>query len=128
MTKRRVLAFAAAVEIGTGLVLIVNQALVVQLLLGEPAAGVAVLLGRCFGIALLALGIACWPQGSRIVRGSAPVLGMSVYNVLVAAYLGYLGSVEHLHGALLWPAVVLHAGVALLLWWPGRGEHDLQTE
>jgi O-antigen ligase len=126
--RRRVLAFAAAVEIGTGLVLLVDPALVVQLLLGEPAVGVAVLLGRCFGVALLALGIACWPQGPRKLRGSAPLLGMGVYNVLVAAYLGYLGTVEHLRGPLLWPAVVLHAGVAVLLLLPRRGEHDIETK
>jgi hypothetical protein len=86
-----------------------------------------VLLGRCFGIALLALGIACWPRGLRILRGSAPLLGIGVYNVLVAAYLAYLGTVEHLHGALLWPAVVLHTGVALLLLLPRRGERNIHT-
>ena len=62
--RRRILAFAAVVEVGTGLVLLIDPAIVVALLLGAEVSGVGTLLGRCFGIALLALGLACWPAGS----------------------------------------------------------------
>jgi hypothetical protein len=47
---------------------------------------------------------------------------MLVYNVLIAAYLGYLGTAGHLKGVLLWPGFALHALVALLLIWRGRGK------
>jgi hypothetical protein len=40
---------------------------------------------------------------------------MLTYNALIALFLGYLGFVAHLGGVLLWPAVALHAAVALLL-------------
>ncbi len=40
---------------------------------------------------------------------------MSVYNALIALYLGYLGAFQHASGLLLWPAVLLHAVVAVLL-------------
>jgi len=42
---------------------------------------------------------------------------MLVYNVLIALFLVYLFMVGHLGGVMLWPAVVLHALVALLLVW-----------
>jgi len=121
-TRHHVLLVAALAEIGTGLALLADPALVVRLLLGEQLAGVAAILGRCFGVALLALGMACWPQASRIPAGNAPRVGMAVYNALVAVYLAYLGAVAHMSGSLLWPVVVLHAFVALLLLWPQRVE------
>jgi Ca2+/Na+ antiporter len=78
-------------------------------------------LGRCFGIALLALGIACWPAPRPAERGSAALHAMRAYNALIAIYLAYLGAAMGMSGVLLWPAVVLHAAVALVLAWPVRG-------
>ncbi len=40
---------------------------------------------------------------------------MLTYNALIALYLGYLGTVGHMQGLLLWPAVLLHAVVAVWL-------------
>ena len=62
---KKILAFSAVVEIGTALVLMIDPAIVVRWLLGAEVSGVGTLLGRCFGIALLALGVACWPGGPR---------------------------------------------------------------
>ena len=114
---RLTLAFAAVVEVGTGLALVIHPALVVGLLLGADVSGVGTLLGRCFGIALLALGLACWPSPARVERGSAAFRAMLIYNVLIALYLAYLGTIGHAGGLLLWPGVALHAVVALLLVW-----------
>jgi hypothetical protein len=114
-TPRKILGFSAVVEIGTGLVLMIDPAIVVALLLGVDASGVGIPLGRCFGIALLALGLACWPGRQRAEGGSPAFQAMLIYNVLIALYLAYLGTVGHLGGLLLWPAVALHAVVALLL-------------
>jgi hypothetical protein len=109
------LAFAAVVEIGTGLVLMTDPAIVITLLLGAEVSGAGTSLGRCFGIALLALGLACWPSGQRAESVWPAFRAMLAYNVLIALYLAYLGTVGHLKGVLLWPGVALHAVVALLL-------------
>ena len=121
-TPRKVLAFAAVVEVGTGLVLMIDPAIVVTVLLGAEVSGAGTLLGRCFGIALLALGLACWPSRQRAESGSPAFQAMLTYNVLIALYLAYLGTVGHLRGLLLWPGVALHGVVALLLVWTWRDE------
>jgi hypothetical protein len=77
------------------------------LLLGEGLSGVAIPIGRVAGIALIALGIACWP--------GSPLLGMLTYSALVTLYLAYLGFAGGLNGVLLWPAVALHALLSILL-------------
>ena len=119
--ERKILAFAAIVEIGTGLGLTVAPAVVVLLLVGADLSGVGVVLGRCFGITLIALGLACWPSRQHADGGSPPFRAMLTYNVLIALYLAYLGALGQAHGFLLWPAVALHAVVALLLIWTWHG-------
>jgi len=94
------LIFAAIAEAVTGLALLVDPSLVGQLLFGQPLAGVAIPVARVTGIALIALGISCWPAG--------PLIGMLAYGSIVTLYLGYVGYVGEFSGVLLWPAVVLH--------------------
>jgi Ca2+/Na+ antiporter len=115
-----ILAFGALVEAGTGLALVIDPAIVATLLLGAGLSGVGMLLGRCFGIALLSLGLACWPARQRAGSTLPAFRGILLYNVLIALYLAYLGTVGHLWGLLLWPGVALHAVVALLLVWTRR--------
>ena len=114
-TLTKTLAFAVVVEVATGLALIFKPALVVRLLLGADASGMELLLARCFGIALFGLSFACWPDRQHSVGTTAAFRGMLIYNALIAAYLAYLGTVGHLGGVLLWPAVILHAAVTGLL-------------
>lgn len=103
---KNVLTFTAMAEIATGLALLVVPSLVGQLLLGEQLAGVAALLAQVAGIALVALGVACWP---------GPALaGMLTYNVGVAVFLAYAGLAGSA-GVLLWPAVALHVILSVLL-------------
>ena len=111
----KILAFAAVVEIGTGLALMIDPALVVRLLVGANETGEGMQLGRFPGIALFALGMACWPSQQRSESGSSAFRGMLTYNVLVALFLAYLFIVGHIGGVLLWPGVLLHAAVALML-------------
>ena len=61
VSAQKLLGFASIVEIGTGAILIVAPGLLCRLLLGVEIAGTATLLGRFLRIALLCLGIACWP-------------------------------------------------------------------
>jgi hypothetical protein len=114
---RKLLTFAAIVEVGTGLALLVDPRFVVGLLVGAKAPVDEIPMGRLPGIAILALGLACWPSGRHAGAGSPAFRGMLVYNALIALFLVYLFAVGHLGGVLLWPAVVLHALVALLLVW-----------
>jgi hypothetical protein len=104
-----VLRFTAVVEVAAGVALLVVPSLVARLLFGEGLAGIAISVARVAGIALVALGIACWP--------GPPRLGMLTYNTGVALYLGYLGFTG-LTGVLLWPVVALHAVLSILLAWP----------
>jgi len=119
---KKLLYFAAIVEIGTGLALLLDPAIVVTLLLGTDVSGVGIPLGRCFGIALLALDLACWPSRGSARANSPPVRAMLVYNLLIAPFLVYLFTVGHIGGVLLWPGVALHAAMALLLFWAWRTE------
>ena len=74
----RFLALTAAIEAGAGLALIAAPDLVVRLLLGADISGAAVPLGRVAGVALLALGMACWL--ARGQASSALVSAMVLYN------------------------------------------------
>jgi hypothetical protein len=114
-TLTKILAFATFVEVGTGLVLLLDPAIVVRLLLGAGVSGAGILLGRCFGIALLGLGLACWPSRQRAESDSPALRGMLIYNVLIALYLAYLGVGGQWGGSLLWPAVAIHAVLTFLL-------------
>ncbi len=124
---KNILYFASVAESGTGLVLIINPALVVTMLLGAELSAVGIALGMCFGITLLALGLACWPRGPNAQAGSPAFWGMLVYNALIAILLVDLYAVGHFAGVLLWPAVALHAAVALLLGWTWFKERPAKT-
>jgi hypothetical protein len=117
-----ILIFAAVVEVGTGLFLMIDPVRVVALLLGTNLPGETMPIGRIAGVALLGLGLACWPFQQRTQSNSPAFRGMLAYNGLVALYLAYLGMAHHTGGPLLWPGVALHGAVALLLVWTWRKE------
>ena len=112
---KKLLTVVAVAEAATGLALIVGPSLVGRLLLGEELPGVAAVVGRVAGIALFALGIACWlardDTQSPAARGL--VIAMLLYNCAVAAVLAYASVGLGLHGIALWPAVILHAVIAV---------------
>ena len=87
----------------------------VAVLFGIDESGKRLPLGRIAGIALLALGVACWPGTDAAGDGMPGLRAMLAYNALVAVYLAYLGLAAHLAGLLLWPAVAEHVVVTLLL-------------
>ena len=104
------LALAAVIEAATGLALIIVPSLIGRLLFGAEFTGVANPAARVTGIALLALGVGCWP-------GSAAFCGMLTYSGLATLYLLYLAILGEWVGPLLWPAVVIHALLTALLAW-----------
>jgi hypothetical protein len=103
----KALVLAAVSEAATGVALLIAPSLVGQLLLGAELTGIAVTVARVTGIALIALGVGCWP---------GPALaGMLTYSAGVAMYLAYVGFLGAVTGKLLWPAVVLHLILTALL-------------
>jgi hypothetical protein len=104
---KKPLVISAVAEVATGLALLIVPSLVGLLLLGEGLTGIAIPVARVAGIALIALGVACWP--------GPPLVGMLTYSTIVTLYLAYLGFADGLAGVLLWPAVALHAVLSILL-------------
>ena len=102
-----VLPFAAIGEVATGLALLIVPSLVGRLLLDEELAGAAIPVARVAGIALIALGIACWP--------GPPLVGMLIYSTSVTVYLAWIGFTGGLTGVFLWPAIAFHAILSILL-------------
>ena len=108
----RLLVFAAIAEAATGLALLLVPSLVGQWLFGAELTGIAVIMARVAGIALVALAVACWP--------GTPLLAMLGYGAASALYLAYLGFTGAASGPLLWPAVVLHLSLTVVLARTGR--------
>ena len=106
---RKALILAALAEAMTGLALLSVPSPVGWLLFGEELTGTGILAGRVTGIALIALGVACWP--------GPPVAGMLVYSAAVTLYLAYVGFAVGAAGNLLWPAVALHLVLTATLAW-----------
>lgn len=107
MSMKWVLTFAAIGEAATGLALLIVPSLVGELLLGVKLTGTALPIAHVAGIALIALGLTCWPGSPRI--------GMLAYGAAITLYLAYLGLYGGLSGVLLWPAVGLHLILTVLL-------------
>jgi len=111
---RSVLTVTGLIEGLTGLALAMVPSLVVSLLLGtsltDPG---AILTGRLAGVALFTIAIACWLSRND-TRSSVMVNVMLVYNIFSMILLVYAALVKNMAGPVLWPAVLLHAG--LLIW------------
>ena len=105
------LALAAGVEAATGILLLAFPPIVIRLLFGAEIAGVGEMVGRVAGMALIGLGVACWPGGST----RRALNGMLAYGALATPYLAYIGLRGETVGPLLWPAVVVHAVLVILL-------------
>ena len=105
------LAFAALSEGTLGLTLLVYPPIVIRLLLNAEIMGAGEVVSRFAGIALIGLGIACWPNDSS----RQAFHGMMTYGTLAALYLAYIGISGPGGGLLLWPAVVVHALLIVLL-------------
>jgi hypothetical protein len=82
------LIFSAVAEAATGLALLIVPSLVGRALFGIEFTGVIVPVARVAGIALIGLGVACWP--------GPPLVGMLIYSTSVALYLAYVGFAEGL--------------------------------
>ena len=109
---RWILYAAAADPAMTGLFMLASPWLFGQLILGADFSGPALALGRIGGAAMFALGLASWPSSATATPAFRALL---IFNVLATLYLGYLGGAAKMEGVLLWPAVTVHAALAILL-------------
>jgi hypothetical protein len=105
------LIIAAVLEAATGLTLLLMPIVAVSVLLGAPLdTPTGLVAARIAGAALVALAIACWRarNGERGSPATGVVEALLFYNFATVMVLVYAGIRLNLHGALLWPAIVLH--------------------
>ena len=116
MVARKLLIVTALVETPIGLMLLLSPAVVVTFLLGASLdAPAALVVARMAGAAVLSLGGACW-----VARDDGPsrsqralVTALLLYNCAASAVLAHAAVGVRLVGVLMWPAVALHAIMAV---------------
>jgi hypothetical protein len=115
MIRKALLVITAVVEAGAGFAFLVIPMWAAELLFGEGLSSPAALaVARIAGSALLSLAVACWICCDvERVENPGIFAGLTVYNLGVPAVLVQGWWVKELNGVLLWPAVILHAALAL---------------
>ncbi len=108
---KKLLMLAALAEAVTGVILLTYPSIVVKLLFNAEAVGAGVIMGRLAGIALIGLAAACWPS----IDTRRAFYGMLTFDTLAMVYLAVIGARGEGVGLLLWPAVVVHAILIVLL-------------
>ena len=112
---KKLLILASVGETAFGLLLVALPQLAARLLLATDISGGAITAGRLAGACLIALGIGCWPRGD-LCREFHVMLAYSALAAFGLVVVGLLRSA----GVLLWPAVVVHSAIVLLLWIYGK--------
>lgn len=98
----------AAVEAAlAGAFAFVLPSLFASLIFGAGFTDTGTAMAQIGGIGLFIVGIACWPASPHVVRT------LFFYNILMAACLIYIALALKLVGVLLWPAVAMHAILAI---------------
>ena len=121
--RARIVGITALVELGTGIALLVDPAPVVTLLLKMPSDATAQVLGRGFGVTLLALAAALRPERRSAAVPVPAFQAALIYNALIPLFLACVSVVKHVGGWALWGAVALHAVLAVLLLTTWQGQH-----
>ena len=115
MKTRQLFVATAMIEMAAGLALALSPSLPDFLLLGPPLNTPGGIVARIAGAALLSLGVACWlarnDEQSAAARGL--VVAILLYDTTAVVVLAYAGLGLSLNGLGLWPAVVLHAAMAV---------------
>ena len=115
----------AVIEVAAGLALLGLPAVVLAALLGiQPATVETLFVGRIAGAALLAIGVASFlaRNDATLPAQRGLLIGILLYNGLVALLLVSAKLIMQIGGLALWPTVVLHT---LLAGWCALG---LQAE
>ncbi len=113
MTTSQLLAAMAVIEWVAGLALLLMPAMTARLVFGDATPELPMMVLRLLGLVLFGLGTMCWfgrPSGTA----ARPFRVMLGYNLLAAVALAVVGLARAPVGSLLWPAAILHAGLAVL--------------
>ncbi len=113
---RKLFIAMAAIEMVTGLGLIVSPPMLAWLLLGSVLdAPPAIIIARIGGVALLSLATACWFAASdeNSPAAAGVMAAMVLYNCGAIILLAYAGIGLGLSGLGLWPAVLVHTVLAV---------------
>ena len=113
---KKLLILTAVFEVLTGFIVRAVPSIALRALFGVEIVevdGISIIMSRIAGVALVGLGVACWP--SRVGGNSQQLYGMLTYSILVALYLIRIGIRGAPVGPLLWPAVIVHAVLIVLL-------------
>ena len=115
----KVLRAGAAIETATGVGLLLAPRLVVRILLRAELTGSGVAVSRVCGLALLCLGLACWPSSSASPGGTnqRAARALLVYNGSATIYFLYLRIVAGYGGIALEIVIAVHAVLTALLAW-----------
>ena len=124
--KNPILAIAAIAEAATGLIVLAIPSIALLALFGIEIDGAAIVMSRIAGVTLIGLGVACWPGrvppvrapfagGTNRADNLQQLYGMLTYSVLVTLYLIRIGIRGAPVGPLLWPLVIVHAVLIILL-------------
>ena len=114
-TTKNLLIVTAVIEAMIGLTLIVLPSAITSLLLGSALdTPGSLIVARVAGVALTALGIACWIANNNYKNDTSKglVLAMTFYNMGVFIILLYAGTQLSLSGIGLWPAIITHLAMA----------------
>ena len=109
---KRLLFVSSIIEVLAGLAVLLAPPAAGRLLLAANVSNGDIPLVRLCGVALLALGLACWlGRGApgRAARGLS--VAMLAYNLGAVIVLGTSGILSPPGGIALWPAVILHAAM-----------------
>ena len=114
---RLLILVCAVLETGTGLALLTVPRFVLRIVLGAEPVGVGLAASRLCGIALISLGLACWPERKATLPGPdrRAVRALMVYNPSACAFLALLMALGGYRGIALVPAIVLHAVLTALV-------------
>jgi len=114
VNMKKLLTTTAVLEAATGLALLATPALLTSLILGAPlVAAVPLAVARIAGVALLALGVACWlaRHGEEVPAARGLVGAMLLYNAGVVAVLVHGAIGLGVFGIALWPTSFVHAAM-----------------
>jgi hypothetical protein len=116
-TNRKLfLLITAFVEAATSLCLLFLPAVLFAVLLGlEHVTVETIFVGRIAGGALLGIGVASWMAAADTLMPAQLGLlsGILIYDAAASMLLAFAGAVLKMNGVLLWPAVGLHAVLAV---------------
>ena len=112
--NQTVVRLAAWIEIIVGASFILALNTQSHLIFGTTTEGSGVHFAQLAGIALIALGIACLPSNHAATRRVA-VRILLIYNIAATILFAWIGVATTLRGVVLWPVVIMHAVLAIVL-------------